>query len=62
MTLAISDAGWGIIATAALGVAGVLGTFFAPTWSQQTMERRRERRAFRRAQRLVAEELNLMSI
>jgi hypothetical protein len=47
----------GVIATGAVGVAGIEAAFFAPAWSQQVIEERREARAFRRARRLVAEEM-----
>jgi hypothetical protein len=49
----------GILATAALGLAGILATFFAPAWSQRVLERRREARAFRKACNLVGHELLL---
>jgi hypothetical protein len=40
-----------------VGLAGIVGTFFAPTWAQRSIAQRSEKREFRRAQRLVAEEL-----
>ena len=48
----------GVISTGVLGLAGIVATFFAPTWTERTLDRRREARAFRRAQRLVANELS----
>jgi hypothetical protein len=36
--------------TGTVGLAGIIGTFFAPTWAQRSIE-------FRRARRLVVEEL-----
>ena len=47
----------GILVTGTLGLAGIVATFFAPTWSQTKLERRREAREFRRARRLVDAEL-----
>jgi hypothetical protein len=47
---------------ALLGLAGIIGTFFAPPWAQRKIERRRERREFRRAVRGVAEELRLVAL
>jgi hypothetical protein len=44
--------------TALLGVTGILATFFAPTWNQGRIERRRDRRDFRRAKRLIIYELD----
>lgn len=46
-----------VITTGIVGVAGIVATFFAPTWTQTKLEQRRERRSFRRATRLVAHEL-----
>jgi hypothetical protein len=45
--------------TAAVGIAGITAAFFAPTWSSRRIEQRREQRDFRRARRLVANELAL---
>lgn len=47
-----------VVATAVLGLAGIITTFLAPAWSQRKIEQRREARAFRRAQRRVAHELD----
>lgn len=44
--------------TALLGFIGIAATFFAPPWAQRQIERRREQRLFRRAQRTVAVELD----
>src|SRR5512132_2846545 len=45
--------------TAAVGIAGIAAAFFAPNWTSRRIEQRRERRDFRRARRLVANELAL---
>jgi hypothetical protein len=46
-----------VLATAVVGIAGIIATFFAPARAQKQVERRREARDFRRATRLVAQEL-----
>jgi hypothetical protein len=43
--------------TGTVGLAGIIGTFFAPTWAQRSIALRNEKREFRRARRLVVEEL-----
>lgn len=48
--------------TAVLGLAGIAAAFFAPAWSQRAIGRRLERRRFRGASRLVADELNLLEV
>jgi hypothetical protein len=45
-----------VLATTILGLAGIAAAFFAPSWVQTRLERRREKRDFRRATRLVAHE------
>jgi len=45
-----------------VGVAGILGTFFAPAWATRKAARRRERRDFRTASRLVLDELETIEI
>jgi type II secretory pathway pseudopilin PulG len=52
---------WAFIATAVVAVAGIAATFFAPSWSERTIERRREARDFRAAKRLVALELRRLT-
>jgi hypothetical protein len=52
----------GIFWAGALGLAGIIATFFAPTWTQRQAEERAEERAIRQALRLVAHELNLLSL
>jgi Trk K+ transport system NAD-binding subunit len=47
-----------IMATAAVGLAGILATFFAPTRTQRAIEQR-EAREFRQAKRLISNELLL---
>lgn len=47
----------GVFWTGLIGFVGIVATFFAPTWTQRTIERRRERREFRRAMRVVADEM-----
>lgn len=49
-----------VLTTGAIGLAGIVATFFAPTWSQRRIEQRRERRVFRTAQRLVSAEMALL--
>lgn len=49
-------------APATVGVAGILGTFFAPTWTQRKMAQRRERRTFRQVSRLVLDELDSLEM
>jgi hypothetical protein len=49
----------GIVSTSVVGLGGIAAAFFAPTWSQMKIERRREARDFRKAQRLVADELDM---
>jgi hypothetical protein len=46
-----------VIATALVGLAGIAATFFAPSWAQTKLDRRRENREFRRASRLVWHEV-----
>jgi hypothetical protein len=58
----VDAATWGIISTAALGLAGIVATFFAPTWTERKMERRRERRELRTAQPSVAGEMRLLAL
>jgi hypothetical protein len=43
--------------TGLIGLAGIIATFFAPTWSQKRLAERQEAREFRRARRLVHFEL-----
>jgi hypothetical protein len=43
--------------TGTVGLAGIIGTFFAPTWAQRSIAQRNEKREFRRARRLVVVEL-----
>lgn len=43
-------------AVAVVGIAGIIGAFIGPWFVQRNLERRREKRAFRRAARLVAHE------
>src|SRR5437764_8519104 len=52
----------GVIATGVVGLAGIAAAFFAPAWSQERLERRRELRDFRSARRLVAQELYLAHV
>lgn len=47
-----------VISTVVVGLAGLITTFLAPAWSQRRVEQRRETRSFRKAQRLVANELD----
>jgi hypothetical protein len=49
-----------VLTTGAIGLAGIVATFFAPTWSQRKLEQRRERRVFRTAQRLVLDEMAIL--
>jgi hypothetical protein len=51
----------GTILVGIVGLAGIVATFFAPTWTATKLERRRETREFRRASRLVASELNAIA-
>ena len=37
----------GVIATGVVGLAGILGTFFAPAWAERKIEQRREGRGAR---------------
>ncbi len=48
---------WNVLATAAVGIAGIAAAFFAPVWTQRKLEQRRET-DFRRASRLVTAELS----
>src|SRR5436190_8369112 len=48
---------WGAAATAVVGVTGIAGTFFAPYWGQSKLEGRRARSSFRKARRLVLDEV-----
>jgi hypothetical protein len=48
----------GVIATAAVGIAGIAAAFFAPTWTQTKAAERSEARELRRAKRLVSNELD----
>jgi hypothetical protein len=52
----------GTILVALVGLAGIVATFFAPTWTTTKLERRREKREFRRASRLVASELMAIAL
>jgi hypothetical protein len=52
----------GTILVAVLGLAGIVATFFAPTWTTTKLERRREKREFRRASRLIASELMAIGV
>jgi hypothetical protein len=47
----------GTILVAVVGLAGIIGTFLAPTWTQRRTEDRQSERDFRTAQRLVTHEL-----
>ena len=40
-----------------VGIVGILAAVFAPPWTRRRIERRREARDFRRATRLVADEM-----
>ena len=51
----------GVLTTGVLGLAGIVGTFLAPTWSQRRLEQRRETRELRTAQRLVASDLEVIA-
>src|SRR5688500_5451082 len=51
-----------VMATAVVGLAGILAAFLAPTWSTKEIERREERREFRAAQRLVVDELAAVAL
>jgi hypothetical protein len=51
----------GTILVAVVGLAGIVVTFFAPTWTTTKLERRREKREYRRASRLIARELTAIS-
>ncbi len=53
---------WGLVSTALVGVAGIAATFFAPSWTERAIERRRENRSFRVAKRLVSHELHRLAI
>lgn len=44
-------------ATALVGIAGILGTFFGPWWQRRVTERRRRLTAFRMAKRVVFSEV-----
>jgi hypothetical protein len=48
----------GVFWTGLVGLGGILAAFFAPTRTQRTIERRREAREFRRARRVVADEMS----
>ncbi len=48
--------------TAALGLAGILAAFFAPTWADRKIARRREEKELQQARRLVAQELQQVAI
>jgi hypothetical protein len=52
---------WGVLATAIVALAGITATFFAPSWSDQVIERRREASSFRVARRLVSQELRRLA-
>jgi hypothetical protein len=46
-----------ILATAAVGIAGIAATFFAPAHAQERLDERREKRELRVAKRLVLVEI-----
>ena len=58
----MSNAAIATLVTAALGIVAVVATFFSPTWTERKIQRRRELRAFRKAKRLIANELRAVAV
>jgi hypothetical protein len=57
LVLALTDAAIGTLVTGFVGAIGIISAFFAPAWVQRKNDDRRDRRAFRKAKRLVGLEL-----
>jgi hypothetical protein len=53
---------WETIIVGIVGLGGIAGTFFAPYYVQERLERRREAREFRRVRRLVLEEVETIQM
>lgn len=57
-----SDTPVDVLLTALVGLAGILAAFFAPTWTDRRIARRREAQDLLQARRLVAQELETLAI
>jgi hypothetical protein len=51
---------WGLIVTGIVALAGIVATFFAPSYSENKISQRRALRDFRTARRLIAAELGTL--